>query len=225
MADNDHECDGTNIAIAADGRIYCAHCGWNDPQPLESAPPSSSAVRASGEPPVVGYRAPITSAPYCLACIEKHRPWKPQDVAPVYDTHETCIQCGKSLRASASPSDDGAARPQPAQEDDPAPECGQCGVPVMDNADIRCADCLAAALSSPSVADSPTWQPIETAPKNGICVLLTGENNVVLFGFWRESTRRWTQDGSGHTVHGAKLWMSLPASPAAASQKESPRGN
>ena len=27
----DHECDGTNIAVAPDGRQYCAHCGWNDP--------------------------------------------------------------------------------------------------------------------------------------------------------------------------------------------------
>lgn len=28
-----HECDGTNIAQAADGTFYCAHCGWNDPTP------------------------------------------------------------------------------------------------------------------------------------------------------------------------------------------------
>ncbi len=27
----EHECDGTNIAVASDGRLYCAHCGWNDP--------------------------------------------------------------------------------------------------------------------------------------------------------------------------------------------------
>ena len=53
-------------------------------------------------PPPVGYRAPITSAPYCLACIRQHRPWKDTyDPAPVYDTHETCINCGASLRAAA----------------------------------------------------------------------------------------------------------------------------
>lgn len=28
-----HRCDGTNIAQAADGSFYCAHCGWNDPTP------------------------------------------------------------------------------------------------------------------------------------------------------------------------------------------------
>lgn len=26
----DHTCDGTNIAIAPDGRQYCAHCGWRE---------------------------------------------------------------------------------------------------------------------------------------------------------------------------------------------------
>lgn len=31
-ADVIHECDATNLAIASDGRVYCAHCGWNDPQ-------------------------------------------------------------------------------------------------------------------------------------------------------------------------------------------------
>lgn len=31
-----HECDATNIAVAADGRMYCAHCGWNDPHGKET---------------------------------------------------------------------------------------------------------------------------------------------------------------------------------------------
>lgn len=35
---SDHECDGTNIAQAHDGRYYCAHCGWNEPAAAPSEP-------------------------------------------------------------------------------------------------------------------------------------------------------------------------------------------
>lgn len=45
----DHECDATNIAVAADGRQYCAHCGWNDPDADETASPASKeAIRTRG---------------------------------------------------------------------------------------------------------------------------------------------------------------------------------
>jgi hypothetical protein len=30
-----HKCDAPNIAQAADGTFYCAHCGWNDPKGVD----------------------------------------------------------------------------------------------------------------------------------------------------------------------------------------------
>jgi hypothetical protein len=39
-----HECDGTNMAVAEDGRQYCAHCGWNDPSRDCDALPNQDCV-------------------------------------------------------------------------------------------------------------------------------------------------------------------------------------
>ncbi len=40
-----HECDGTNIGVAADGRLYCLHCGWQaDDAPAQDASPEPAAA-------------------------------------------------------------------------------------------------------------------------------------------------------------------------------------
>jgi len=45
-----HECDATNIAVAADGRIYCAHCGWNEPTETNEPRDGQAAGDASHGP-------------------------------------------------------------------------------------------------------------------------------------------------------------------------------
>lgn len=69
------------------------------------------------------------------------------------------------------------------------------------------------ALYESGAPPAPGWQPIETAPKNGLLVLLSGENRVVLSGFFDDG--RWMQDGTGHTIYGSTHWMRWPAPPGA----------
>lgn len=64
------------------------------------------------------------------------------------------------------------------------------------------------------------WQPMETAPKNHI-VLLLKSHNLPIIGFWTEEEKIWTaaillRDLSGYGMHGnASIlkptgWMYLP---------------
>lgn len=87
---------GNCVCCQMDVGHWCEGC-QRKLQTIREAFASDRAVH----PEILGYRAPITATPYCLSCIQSHRPWTDwSSSAPVYDTHETCIQCGKSLRAS-----------------------------------------------------------------------------------------------------------------------------
>ncbi|WP_424441089.1 DUF551 domain-containing protein [Parvibaculum sp.] len=60
----------------------------------------------------------------------------------------------------------------------------------------------------------PEWQPIETAPKDGTKILLTGPHDangryMEVCGYWKDRFPVTWMDGHGEPTH----WMPLPAPP------------
>ncbi len=74
----------------------------------------------------------------------------------------------------------------------------------------------------PPQAEEP-WQPIATAPRNGILVLLTGQNGVVLTGFFKEG--RWQTEYVFHTIYDPTRWMPMPNAPRPTRQEGSTQGD
>ena len=60
----------------------------------------------------------------------------------------------------------------------------------------------------------PTWQPIETAPKDWSDILIWSQDGICV-GFWDESLEDWVSDlrKGQQWVYGATHWMPLPAPP------------
>lgn len=57
-----------------------------------------------------------------------------------------------------------------------------------------------------------TWQPIETAPRDGTRVLLVSHDNEhVRIGSW--DRRRWIDDGEGLEIDHVYLWQPIPEVP------------
>jgi hypothetical protein len=104
--------------------------------------------------------------------------------------------------------------------------CKTCGKPhgicTATLGDVRLRDHVFAAASTPAQAE-PTpvsaWQPMETAPKDGTEILLTGGKNSgrwVRTAWWARRTEHWCVD----TVAGVNLgdptgWSPLPSPPDA----------
>jgi hypothetical protein len=60
------------------------------------------------------------------------------------------------------------------------------------------------------------WQKIESAPRDGTCVLLAGREGICT-GTWNERRRQWqvyTEDGWFEVEVYPTHWMPLPAPPA-----------
>jgi hypothetical protein len=74
-------------------------------------------------------------------------------------------------------------------------------------------------------AGASTWQPIETAPKDGTNVLLVNRRGNIAAGLWRdglfgERGGWWLRGGNAPNTffndhHGPTHWMPLPAAPKA----------
>ena len=78
---------------------------------------------------------------------------------------------------------------------------------------VRLRDAIYAALTE--VAQTPAWQPIETAPKDGTPVLVALIRDARV---WRVSDARfakigWYTDSGGQGCHWTTHWMPLPAAP------------
>lgn len=59
------------------------------------------------------------------------------------------------------------------------------------------------------------WKPIETAPKDGTCILLaayTPGGTVIISDHWSEETNWWCDWYDGHSIP-ATHWMPLPPPP------------
>jgi len=56
------------------------------------------------------------------------------------------------------------------------------------------------------------WQSIDTAPRDGKCILLHG-GGVPIAGAWDSDTRKWYDWRSGETLWYMDYWMPLPPPP------------
>ena len=98
--------------------------------------------------------------------------------------------------------------------------------PVNARTPISCAiRAITKALASSSVPEQDSWQPIETAPKDGARVLLWLPVGYVTAGSFRTygETKSWRGDG-GNLLKPAH-WMPLPPPPAVSGLQDSQSGS
>lgn len=89
----DHECDGTNIAVAPDGRQYCAHCGWRETVKHEA----DMGLCHGGSP----HYCPNCDRSFkAIASAHKLQAWQPIETAPKDGTRIMAID-GRHLVAVA----------------------------------------------------------------------------------------------------------------------------
>jgi hypothetical protein len=183
-------------------------------------------VRAAAAPPAVAPPTPEAS--------ETFGPWLRRQVAAAHTAYLAAPKTNKarawdayvlmsgveaeySQRAAAAPP---AVAPPTPEETDPLKWLVARGIWFTDSRgpisqakyeELRVALMEQVIAIVAAAAPPQGWQPIATAPKDGLLVLLTGENHVVLSGFYGDG--RWQQDGTGHTVYGPQFWMPLPAPP------------
>lgn len=71
------------------------------------------------------------------------------------------------------------------------------------------------------MSEKMTWQPIETAPKDGTRILsYSDQEGVQCISWWRDGDTSWSEwcSPDGYTVFDPTHWMPLPEPPRALSE-------